>query len=225
MAMNESQLVDTQYTNSMMGDDERSFQSSFHSLTNNSAYQYKGMPTSNSKPEIRSSHYMTEPQDVYSVSQKTRTLLNFTQNSQAYNLKSSKNSRTNTQNVFREAQSPEDIIKGHLEKNTIEIEKGKVKENTEEFLKFKSKNFYIWGDIQEVIQAVMRVMKEYGISNIKLLTTKIIRLATFMREPTREELSECIENYEMVIEYSKKRVKDDIKMANIQSKAAIMIQK
>ena len=68
-------------------------------------------------------------------------------------------------------------------------------------------------------------MREYGITNIKLLTNKIIKLATFMREATRQELSECIENYEMVIEYSKKRVKDDIKMANIQSKAATVIQK
>jgi hypothetical protein len=70
---------------------------------------------------------------------------------------------------------------------------------------------------------VLSLMKEYGITNIKLLTSKIIKLATFMREPTKQELSECIENYEMVIEYSKKRVKDDIKLANIQSKAAIMI--
>ena len=103
------------------------------------------------------------------------------------------------------------------------MDKGKVKENCKEFLKFKSKNFYIWGDIQEVIQMVLSLMKEYGITNIKLLTSKIIKLATFMREPTKQELSECIENYEMVIEYSKKRVKDDIKLANIQSKAAIMI--
>lgn len=66
-------------------------------------------------------------------------------------------------------------------------------------------------------------MKEYGITSIKLLTHKIVNLATFMREPTRHELSECIENYEMVIEYSKKRVKDDFKLANIKNKAATVI--
>jgi hypothetical protein len=49
--------------------------------------------------------------------------------------------------VLREGLNPSELIKKHLENTTVEVEKGKVKENTASFLKFKSKHFYIWGDI------------------------------------------------------------------------------
>lgn len=72
---------------------------------------------------------------------------------------------------------------------------------------------------------ILKLMKEYKITNIKLLTSKIIKLATYMREPTKQELNECIENFEMVIEYSKKRNRDDLNYDTQRIKAAIRIQK
>ena len=42
---------------------------------------------------------------------------------------------------------PEDIVKAHLDKDTLEVDKGKINENRPEFVKFRNKNFYIWGDV------------------------------------------------------------------------------
>jgi hypothetical protein len=66
-------------------------------------------------------------------------------------------------------------------------------------------------------------MQKQGLTSVKLMTARIAELATYMREPTSEELSQCIENYDMVIEYSKKRFKDDFKVATLQLKASTLI--
>jgi hypothetical protein len=77
-----------------------------------------------------------------------------------------------------------------------------------------------------VISAILALTSNYGIVNIKLVTKKIVELATLMRSPTNEELIHCIENHEMVMEYSKKRIKLDLfNESYLHKKAMLVIQK
>lgn len=120
----------------------------------------------------------------------------------------------------------DDAIKSYLNNLKIELDKGRIKENAPEFLKFKSKNFHMWGDIQEIISAIVNLANDYGIVNIKLVTKNIVDLATLMRSPTNQELIHCIENHEMVMEYSKKRIKSDLfSESYLHRKALLIIQK
>ena len=130
-----------------------------------------------------------------------------------------------TSGHMREQLNPEDIIKDQLDRECIQVEGGKVLERDPAFLKFKGKQFYKWGDVKEVLDKLVEVLGKLGITNVKLLTSKVVALSDFMREPTRQELVQCVENYEMVLEYSKKRPKDHLKMIQIQNEAALVVQK
>ena len=170
------------------------------------------------KPAVQSSHYLTEPKDVYSSSLKTKTATNLNDKSQG---------KKNPGGKQRESPSldkgPEDIIKNYLNNLKIELDKGRIKENSPEFLKFKSKNFHMWGDIQEVISAIISLTNDYGIVNIQLVTKNIVELATLMRSPSKQELISCIENHEMVMEYSKRRIKPDLFNESFLQRKALLI--
>lgn len=77
---------------------------------------------------------------MYSISQKTKTLGNFDE-------KTKPKSKSTAKKLISVDQEQDDAIKSHLNNLKIELDKGRIKENTTEFLKFKSKNFHIWGDI------------------------------------------------------------------------------
>lgn len=120
--------------------------------------------------------------------------------------------------------NPEDIVK-QLNRQLLAVENGKVKETTPEFFKFKSQNYYIWGDVVEVLKKMEDVFDHYGLTNVKIFQDKIILFAQYMREPSRLELVTAIENSAMILEYAKKRQKEEISDEKILESAAIKIQR
>lgn len=79
--------------------------------------------------------------------------------------------------------SPEDIVRG-MKKELLEVENGKIKRNSESFLRFRAKNFYIWGDVQEILELVENLMDKFNLTSVNLFAEKISTYSEYMRDPT-----------------------------------------
>lgn len=166
----------------------------------------------NDSDMLMNSNYLTEPNNPIPRMRTT----NYSQKSQK---------KSNNGDPMREAIDPQEFIKDQILRETIEIEDGRVKERDPNFIKFKGKYFYMWGDVREILDKLRVHLESMGIMNVQVVTSKVIRISSLMREPTKSELTDCVDNFQMVLEASKTKKRDRIKKNSLQEKAAKIIQK
>lgn len=171
----------------------------------------------NYRDSINESGFLTEPNHIFKIDVNPRLGASSNPNSKYSNKKKE-------MDPMREAIDPQDLIKEQILKEVIEIEGGKVKERDPNFTKFKGKYFYMWGDVREILDKLRVYLETLGIMNVQIVTSRVIGISSLMREPSKKELTDCVDNFQMVLEASKTRKRDKMKRGRIEEKAARLIQ-
>ena len=88
----------------------------------------------------------------------------------------------------------------NINKTNLKVFDGKIQENEPDFLQFKTKNFYMWGDIKITLISLEKLLQKHSILTTKLDKDNILKIAKRMNMPTEKQLFECLENKDMVLE-------------------------
>ena len=93
----------------------------------------------------------------------------------------------------------EDFVK-FMKERYIEVVSGTVKKD-QEFLRFKANNLNEWGDIEEVINQVISYAASKRLLSYRIRIEEVKRLSILMRDITKDEIINCIENYKKILNF------------------------
>lgn len=111
-----------------------------------------------------------------------------------------KTERSKAEKKQEQSKREEENFVSSLNSKFIEVLNGDLKKD-ENFLKLRSLNLMIWGDIEEVIQKVVAFATGQRVMTFRIYLHKVKVLSSLMRSPIQSELVGCIENYKKIREF------------------------
>lgn len=83
----------------------------------------------------------------------------------------------------------------------LNIVGAKVDKSTNEYIKFRQMNYTLWGDVLDAIEHIEKVINKQCISSGKLVGSQVIKLSRLQRNPTKEEVFDCLDNKNIILRY------------------------